>query len=177
MLSPVQHLFFISCEIKIYKMKYSLLFLLMACAACNNNNTRENNNTADTIKDYDTGTSSPVETISECYENINGKDTVFLSIFSQSKIITGSLVYNYYEKDKNSGTIKGNMYGDTLIADYIFSSEGVTSTREVAFLKRESAFIEGYGDMQDEDGKMVFKNRSSLSFTGKPLRMVDCKEQ
>jgi hypothetical protein len=157
-------------------MKYSLLFLLMTCVACNNDRS-ETNNDADTIKDYDTGTSSPAETISECYENINGKDTVFLSIFSQSKVITGSLVYNYYEKDKNSGTIKGNMYGDTLIADYIFNSEGVTSTREVAFLKRESAFIEGYGDMQEEGGKMVFTNRSNLSFSGKPLRMVNCKEE
>jgi len=157
-------------------MKYSLLFLLMTCVACNNDGS-ETNNGADTIKDYDTGTSSPAETISECYENINGKDTVFLSIFSQSKVITGSLVYNYYEKDKNSGTIKGNMYGDTLIADYIFNSEGVTSTREVAFLKRESAFIEGYGDMQEEGGKMVFTNRNNLSFSGKPLRMVNCKEQ
>ena len=157
-------------------MKYRLLFLLITCVACNNDRS-ETNNDADTIKDYDTGTSSPAETISECYENINGKDTVFLSIFSQSKVITGSLVYNYYEKDKNSGTIKGNMYGDTLIADYIFNSEGVTSTREVAFLKRESAFIEGYGDMQEEGGKMVFTNRSSLSFSGKPLRMVNCKEE
>ncbi len=157
-------------------MKYSLFFLLMTCVACNNDRS-ETNNGADTIKDYDTGTSSSAETISECYENINGKDTVFLSIFSQSKVITGSLVYNYYEKDKNSGTIKGNMYGDTLIADYIFNSEGVTSTREVAFLKRESAFIEGYGDMQEEGGKMVFTNRSSLSFSGKPLRMVNCKEE
>lgn len=148
----------------------------MTCVACNNDRS-ETNNDADTIKDYDTGTSSPAETISECYENINGKDTVFLSIFSQSKVITGSLVYNYYEKDKNSGTIKGNMYGDTLIADYIFNSEGVTSTREVAFLKRESAFIEGYGDMQEEGGKMVFTNRSNLSFSGKPLRMVNCKEE
>jgi hypothetical protein len=102
---------------------------------------------------------------------------VFLSIFSQSKVITGSLVYNYYEKDKNSGTIKGNMYGDTLIADYIFNSEGITSTREVAFLKQQSAFIEGYGDMQEEGDKMVFKNRSNLSFSGKPLRMVNCKEE
>lgn len=157
-------------------MKYSLFFLLMTCVACNNDRS-ETNNGADTIKDYDTGTSSSAETISECYENINGKDTVFLSIFSQSKVITGSLVYNYYEKDKNSGTIKGNMYGDTLIADYIFNSEGVTSTREVAFLKRESAFIEGYGDMQEEGGKMVFTNRSNLSFSGKPLRMVNCKEE
>ena len=157
-------------------MRYSLLFLLMMCVACNNSNVETYDN-ADTIKDYNTGTSSPAETISECYENINGKDTVFLSIFSQSKVITGSLVYNYYEKDKNSGTIKGNMYGDTLIADYIFNSEGITSTREVAFLKRQSAFIEGYGDMQEEGDKMVFKNRSNLSFSGKPLRMVNCKEE
>ena len=153
-------------------MKYIKATALMLCIACNSSNNNEGNN--DTIKDYDTGTSNPAESISSCYENINGKDTVFLSIFNKSKIITGSLNYNYYEKDKNSGTLRGNMYGDTLLAEYIFKSEGITSIREVAFLKQGDSFIEGYGDVEEQYGKMVFKNKGTLNFTARPLHEVDC---
>ena len=153
-------------------MKYIKATVLILCLACNISNNNEENN--DTIKDYNTGTSSPAESVSSCYESINGKDTVFLSIFNKSKIITGSLNYNYFEKDKNSGTLRGNMYGDTLLADYIFKSEGITSIREVAFLKQDDSFMEGYGDVEEQYGKIVFKNRSTLSFTGKPLHEVDC---
>ena len=66
------------------------------------------------------------------------------------------------------------MYGDTLLAEYIFKSEGITSIREVAFLKQDDSFVEGYGDVEEQYGKMVFKNRSALSFTGKVLHKVDC---
>ena len=150
----------------------SALFII-SLPACNNSNDHAKNN--DTIKDY-TSKSDPAESVSTCYENINGKDTVALSLFSESKVITGSLIYNYYGKDKNNGTVRGYMYGDTLIADYIFMSEGKTSERQVAFLKKDRSFIEGYGDVEELDGRTVFKNRSSLNFTGSPLHQVSCSQ-
>lgn len=154
--------------------RFCMLIFFGALISCNSGN-KNADELMDTITNYDTGTSGPAETTSECYENINGKDTVFLSLFSEAKVITGSLMYNYYEKDKNSGAIKGNMYGDTLIAEYVFNSEGNTSIREVAFLKQDSKFVEGYGDVEEKNDKLVFKNRNSLKFTGKPLTKVDCR--
>src|SRR6218665_1326227 len=41
--------------------------------------------------------------------------------------VNGKLKYNIVGKDKNEGSLIGNMKGDTLIADYTFSSEGVSS--------------------------------------------------
>ncbi len=153
-------------------MKHSLFILLVLLAACNNGSNNADKS-SDTIKNHDTTTSSS-ETAIQCYQSINEKDTVYLSLFEQAATITGSLIYHYYEKDANVGTINGNMHGDTLYAEYFFSSEGLSSKRDVAFLKQGSDFIEGYGDMKQEGETMAFKNKGALSFTGKPLNKVDC---
>jgi hypothetical protein len=80
-----------------------------------------------------------------------------------------------YEKDSNKGKLEGKLYGDTLVADYKFMSEGIESVRQVAFLIKDSVAIEGYGDIEQKDGKTVFKNLKSLDFThGLPLAKVDC---
>src|SRR5438045_2408635 len=160
-------------------MKYIQAIVLMSfIASCHNNGSNEQDliikNNNDTIKDYNAGTSNPEEALSSCYEKANGKDTVFLSVFGSSKIITGALNYHYNEKDNNNGTIRGIMHGDTLIADYIFMSEGKATVREVVFLKQDDNFIEGYGETADEHGKTVFKDRNAISFSGLPLQMVDC---
>lgn len=90
--------------------------------------------------------------------------------------VNGKLSYNLVGKDKNEGTLIGNMKGDTLIADYTFNSEGVSSVREVAFLKRENTFIEGYGDIVSANDKVTFKDKTKLQFDPKnTLTKVDCK--
>lgn len=90
--------------------------------------------------------------------------------------VNGKLSYNLAEKDKNEGTLIGNMKGDTLIADYTFNSEGTSSVREVAFLQKDGAFIEGYGDVVEANGKFTFKDKTKLKFDAKnTLTKVDCK--
>ncbi|RYJ37283.1 hypothetical protein NU08_3636 [Flavobacterium anhuiense] len=90
--------------------------------------------------------------------------------------VNGKLSYNLVGKDKNEGTLIGNMKGDTLIADYTFNSEGVSSVREVAFLQKDGTFIEGYGDVVDANNKVSFKDKRKLKFDAKnTLTKVDCK--
>ena len=90
--------------------------------------------------------------------------------------VNGKLSYNLVGKDKNEGTLIGNMKGDTLIADYTFNSEGVSSVREVVFLQKDGSFIEGYGDVVDANNKVSFKDKSKLKFDAKnTLVKVDCK--
>lgn len=113
----------------------------------------------------------------QCFELVTNKDTITMTLNTNShNEVNGELVYKIYEKDKNVGTIIGNIKGDTLIADYTFKSEGVSSIREVAFLKKSGAFVEGYGDMIETNGKMVFKDKKGLKFDTKmTLSKVDCK--
>lgn len=68
------------------------------------------------------------------------------------------------------------MKGDTLIVDYTFDSEGSESVREVVFLKRNNQLIEGFGDVEEKDGKTVFKDKSKLIFGNSIVfKKVDCQ--
>jgi hypothetical protein len=44
-------------------------------------------------------------------------------------------------------------------------SEGVESTRQVVFRLEGNAFVEGYGETVEQNGKTRFKNLSDLRFT------------
>jgi hypothetical protein len=105
-----------------------------------------------------------------------GKDTAILKINISENLASGTLIYKLFEKDSNKGKLEGKLYGDTLIANYKFMSEGVESLRQVAFLIKDSVATEGYGDVEEKDGKMVFKDWKSLDFkNGLILKKVDCK--
>lgn len=114
----------------------------------------------------------------ECYSAIIKKDTISMSVtIHQDKSVTGKLDYNFYEKDKNEGTLVGELKGDTLLADYTFMSEGMSSVRQVAFLKKGNTYVEGFGDVVDDNkGKVTFKDVKQLKFDGKVvMKKVDCK--
>jgi len=110
-----------------------------------------------------------------CYSYTGNSDTIILKLLYVGQSITGSLVYNLNGKDKNIGTIQGGMKGDILIADYNFQSEGVLSTRQVAFKKVDDKFIEGYGDIISTENKTAFRNTDSLHFNENlKLMEIDC---
>lgn len=112
---------------------------------------------------------------SGCYASFSGKDTILLKIETFPNVVTGILKYQIWEKDKNEGTIEGKLSGDTLFANYTFTSEGQTSVREVAFLLNDHQVIEGFGGMEEKNGKMVFTDKSRINFSkGIKLSSIDC---
>lgn len=148
-------------------MKYTLLFLCSFFAACNDNGTTSaaNDTARTTTASSDTATAATTSASNtSCYAFQSPTDTVLLTLGTATPNVSGNLVYAYSGKDKNSGTITGTMKGDTLLADYTFLSEGKSSVRQVAFLKKGDGFVEGYGDSKMEGGKMVFKNTGALNF-------------
>ena len=154
---------------------YLLLLTTAIFTACNTNKT--------TVTDEETDSAKPLENTimvpnTQCYASMNGKDTIFLKLEKFPDVVTGSLTYKLYEKDANKGDIDGKLSGDTLIADYRFTSEGKESVRQVAFLIKDSTATEGYTDMEDQDGKMVFKNISHIDFSkGIKLKQIDCPSE
>ena len=56
------------------------------------------------------------------------------------------------------------MTSDTIIADYKFYSQGMESMRQVAFLKKDSVMIQGFGPMTERGGKMVFVSTNEINF-------------
>jgi len=112
----------------------------------------------------------------QCYQYIKNRDTATLTLKTIDNKLTGTLGYNLYEKDKNAGTIAGVVKGDTIIANYTFQSEGKTSIREVAFLKKGDQLAEGFGDVQEVKGETKFKDLSKLNFDGlMTFGKIDCK--
>lgn len=114
----------------------------------------------------------------ECYSAIIKKDTIAMTLnIKGDQLISGKLSYNFYEKDKSFGTLIGKIKGDTLFADYAFMSEGVSSIRQVAFLKKGNTYVEGFGAVVDDNkGKVTFKDMKQLKFDGSiVLSKVDCK--
>ncbi|SFG94095.1 hypothetical protein [Pedobacter insulae] len=107
---------------------------------------------------------TPSTTKQSCYAYFNNKDTASLTIITSGHVITGELSYRLFEKDGNKGTMKGEMRGDTLVADYLFDSEGRQSTRQVAFLKKGGKLLEGYGEITEKQGKIIFNDISTLKF-------------
>jgi hypothetical protein len=145
------------------------VFCLFICVVACNNQTQETQQTQE-------NTQPQAASAINCYRSINNNDTVSLTTKDSFGTITGTLVYALSEKDKNTGTIQGNLKDSLLVADYTFMSEGTTSVRQVAFKKTANGFIEGYGDMEDKDGKMIFKNTDSLTFSNTSLLTgIDCE--
>ena len=123
---------------------------------------------------------APVETAAkECYQAIIEKDTITLTVdVNNVNQFEGELDYSYFQKDKSFGTLLGNVKGDTIFADYTFQSEGKTSVRELVFLKKDAnTFVEGYGEVLETNGKMVFKDISKIKFDGNIVfKKINCKE-
>lgn len=112
-----------------------------------------------------------------CFACTKNQDTIFMQLTLRDSVATGDLIYNLYEKDKNKGTFKGFMKGDTLLANYSFSSEGLQSMRQVIFLLKGNIFLCGSGSMKGQGNEMVFSNKKDITFnTTLVLKPVDCEE-
>jgi hypothetical protein len=72
------------------------------------------------------------------------------------------LTYLFFEKDKNNGTLVGQMVGDTLRANYTFMSEGKESSRDIVFLRKGKIIIEASIAVKDKEGETVFKRPKKL---------------
>jgi len=146
-----------------------LLFIPVLFSACNSNTTPGAKTAADS-------TATEKKSVTECYDYFSDKDSISLHITLAGKAIAGELLYRIFEKDQNKGSLQGEMHGDTLLAEYTFISEGIESVREVAFLKKENGFAEGYGEAEEKDGKLLFKNPGALNFSNTVvLKKSDCR--
>jgi hypothetical protein len=115
--------------------------------------------------------------IYECFVYKMKKDSAFMHINVADSIVTGELVYSFFQKDKNRGKISGMMRGDTLLASYTFVAEGTESTREVAFLKKGTGWLQGFGEVVDQKDGVIFKDRSKLNFRkGLNFKGIKCPE-
>lgn len=154
------------------RLSFFVLVCMIVCSSCNN--TTEMKNVTDHKDSTEVMATNSMAT-TQCYIGVPGKDSVFLQLHIDNNTVTGDLEYKRFEKDRNKGVIKGMFRGDTLLADYTFISEGVMSVREVIFLKKEDGLIEGFGDVEEKNKRMVFKNTGEVKFDeAMLLKQSDC---
>ena len=91
-------------------------------------------------------------------------DTITLQLTVDGTKANGNLLYALNEKDRNSGSFVGEIKDGVLLANYAFSSEGVLSERQIAFKLTDTSAIEGYGEVEEINGKMVFKDPANLKY-------------
>ncbi|MBU2903614.1 hypothetical protein KO529_02350 [Arenibacter algicola] len=110
-----------------------------------------------------------------CYMYHENGSMVNLEITNSENPVEANLTYAYAEKDKNTGTFQGEFNDGKLVGSYTFQSEGIESTRQVAFMLEDNQFVEGYGEL-NEDGTM-FKDVNSVNYSSTmPLTKMDCEE-
>ena len=164
-------------------MKYQLLILsLVIMASCANEPEKQSSDvsgstvhasTADTIV-----TNQQPRSLEGCYEMVMKQDSAMLFLDVIDSTVNGNLVYDWAEKDRNSGSIKGVIRKDMIHADYVFQSEGVTSVREVVFKIQDTMLLQGFGDLKEVNGKVVFTDPDRLQFnTDHPFIKIACKQE
>ena len=118
-----------------------------------------------------------ISSVTSCYALTMNGDTVWLTVRQTGREVTGKLRYRLAGKDRKEGTLRGTMHGDTLRADYMFHAEGIESVREVAFLARNGGYLEGFGPVDEKNGKLRFTPNTQQTFGGDHLlKKADCNE-
>ncbi len=113
----------------------------------------------------------------DCFAYEGNGSKVTLHITEVGEEVSGTLTYQLLEKDTNTGTFRGYFDDSILIADYTFLSEGVQSTREVAFQLQNNKLIEGYGEIEVDGSIARFKDMDDVKFTSTmPLSKIECPE-
>lgn len=150
-------------------MRHLLIFSLLAFSACNYSDKK-------TVTEEPAVIENKVKEKENCYAWYSNRDTIQMTIMVNGNQANGKLIYDFFEKDGSTGTFKGAFKGDTLYADYEFTSEGTTSVRQVAFLQKRSSMVEGYGDMQEQAGRMIFTPQATLQFGATVLGKIPCRQ-
>ena len=145
--------------------------ILFATFACTNNSKKVNEDVTTENKVEEESKTAMLEL--GCYEYNSNGNNIRMEITEAGEVVKGSLSTAYTGKDSNKGIFVGKFYGDKLIATYTFQSEGKESSREIAFLFKDSQLTEGFGDV-NEDGTKFIDPSAVVYSASMPLVKVDC---
>ena len=160
---------------KSFLIAYSIIAI--ACS-CNNEAVQTDTSKSDTavsevapsIKNEETDT-----VFSGCYSMIIARDTASLQIQKKGPLVTGSLSYNLFEKDRNDGTFEGELNNNVLIGWYLFRSEGLMSVRQVAWQVDGNKLYPGFGEIIVRKDSSMFVKPDQLKFDRtRPFVKVKC---
>ena len=146
---------------KLYKLFLAVALMAIAC----------NDNTKATGQESATGDTSQVITapvtdtsFSGCYSMLAGRDTASLQLQHNGTLVTGSLSYNLYQKDRNDGSFQGEASNGLITGWYLFRSEGIMSVRQEIFKIGKDALWPATGEIIMRGDTALFAYPDKLSF-------------
>ncbi|MAW94423.1 MULTISPECIES: hypothetical protein [unclassified Leeuwenhoekiella] len=99
-----------------------------------------------------------------CYGYAEDGTKITFQITRVDPLVQGTLIYDWAEKDRNSGSFNGSYENGLILGTYSFVSEGTESSREIAFRVKDSVLLEGYGEKQSSGKMTTFINTGDLKF-------------
>jgi hypothetical protein len=148
---------------------FCLLFVCIGLQSCNKNQKN--------VEDQ-ASVEKPVSV--QCYKAVYEKDTVDLKINTlKSGKISGEMEMKFLDMPIKTGTIAGELKGDTLFANYSFIQGGndkVTFKNPIAILKRGEELILGNGQIETYLGNSYFVKGKPIDFDNVKFKFttVDC---
>src|SRR5215217_2778789 len=103
-----------------------LLSVLIWCSCNNDSSVNASKDTTQSSQTIHNNISDTVVTnkqpimLNGCYQMILKRDTTTLRLTVKDSTVTGDLNYNLYQKDRNTGALKGVLRNNMIYADYTF---------------------------------------------------------
>jgi hypothetical protein len=150
-----------------------LLGVVFLVGSCNNESKTSsaiNKGSSDSLKMITADTIS-----SGCFSQVVQKDTALLQVENNKGNITGALTYNYFQKDRNDGTLKGDQTGEIINGWYLFKSEGIMSVRQVSWKINGNELWPAIGEVVEKNDTTLFKEPEKLRYDSThPFRKIPC---
>ena len=116
----------------------------------------------------------------QCYMAVDGKDTAWLNIQTvKSGKVEGDMLIKYDGKPNNDGKLKGEFKGDTLFADYTFTTgdKKEENRNPLAFLREGNKLTLGVGVIETYLGRSYLSKTEPIDFAKGRFKFnsTDCK--
>lgn len=111
-----------------------------------------------------------------CYRMIVDKDSAIMQLnLGNGDSVIGTLQYNRFEKDDNSGDFTGIVDSNKVIGWYKFQSEGVITVRQAIFKIVGDKLAEGYGDVSASGDTAYYAYPHTLNYEEThPFEKIAC---
>jgi hypothetical protein len=110
-----------------------------------------------------------------CFLSLNDakrKDTLYIKLYVKGDDVTGTMAYQYYQKDRRTGTLIGKKKGKRISAMWTYMQEGTTDSLKVHFKLRDNELHQmapGYDPNLDQDDLPHDRQYKQL------YQQVDCR--
>lgn len=110
---------------------------------------------------------------SQCYAQRQGDGITVIQLQQEGNSIFGYYAWEPQDRDGSHGILNGEIADGLIKASHTYMIEGNVQTAETYFRQEGGKLLQGEGELQEENGMLVFKDPASIRYT-KALEKVDC---